>query len=205
MHRSDRMPLAISKHSSRCVSSLVLLLISPAISPLSPPVVHPGGELFADAGLHQASSADQVEAGSLEASYYDVRLRRPGVFSGPGLGRVKVVFPASPFGVAVTPDGNYVYDLHISGERLPPTRGFFYIVWLASSDLRIVKKVGKLEGGETLRAMVDFDNKFVVFVSVEASVDVVEPQGRIIVRAMSRSSGMHGMFSHGFCPPDAAC
>lgn len=137
--------------------------------------------------------------------FYSMVLRRPGVHTGSGYGNVTVAFPETPFGVAVTPGGTYIYDLVISGERLPRRRNGVFVAWVAPNSLDEIRKIGEIARGDSLRTRVDFDNKFVVFISEEAHSEIDEPQGRVIGRAISRSSRMDGLFSHGFCPPDAPC
>lgn len=136
--------------------------------------------------------------------FYGIVLRRPGEVRGPGLGDVAVAFPDSPFNVAVSRRGHYVYDLQISAARLPSRAGVHHVAWVASSDLQEIRRVGTVARGKSLHTRVDFANKFLVFISAESSPDVEQP-GRIVASGASRSGRMVGMFSHGLCPPDAVC
>lgn len=140
-----------------------------------------------------------------QTPFYEIVLRRPGQLSGRGFGTVTVAFPATPFNVAVTGRGHYVYDLGISSLRLPWRQGVVHMVWVASADLERIDKVGAIGRDESLSFRVDFANKFLVFISEEPSTEVEQPQGRIVARGTSRSGRMDGMFAHGFCPPDAVC
>ena len=140
-----------------------------------------------------------------EKPYYRILLRRPGNPHGPGFGEVKIAFPETPFNVAVTPSGHYVYDLLISVDRARPQAGMTHVAWVASPDLQRVERVGTIGAGEVLQHRLDFDNKFLVFISEESDPEVSEVQGRIVLRGTSRSGQMESMFSHGFCPPDVQC
>ncbi len=140
-----------------------------------------------------------------QTPFYEIVLRRPGQLNGRGFGTVAVAFPETPFNVAVTGRGHYVYDLRISSLRLPWRRGIVNTVWVASADLERIERVGVIARDESLAFRVDFANEFLVFISEESSTDVEQPRGRIVARGLSRSGRMVGMFSHGLCPPDAVC
>lgn len=155
----------------------------------------------AQVGSTAAVASDTVP----QTPFYEIVLRRPGQLSGRGFGTVTIAFPETPFNVAVTGRGHYVYDLRISSLRLPWRPGIVQTVWVASADLERIDKVGAIGRGETLTFRVDFANQFLVFVSEESSTEVEQPQGRIVARGISRSGRMDGMFSHGLCPPDAVC
>lgn len=129
--------------------------------------------------------------------YYGIVLRRPGaLLIDRGLGYATVSFPETPFNVALTRQGHYIYDLLVSARGLPPGRGT-YVLWLASPDLTHLEKVGVIDRESTLRARAAFDNKFVLFITEEASADVDRPAGRVVLRGISRSARMESMFSHG--------
>lgn len=152
-------------------------------------------------GTEFATAADTLRG----VPYYGITLRRPGDPRGPRFGYATVAFPESPFNVAVTSRGHYVYDLSVTAERLLPKPGIVFILWIASPDLEHIRKVGVIDRQTTLETRVDFDNKFLVFVTEETSGDVSEPKGRIALRGGSRSGRMESMFAHGLCPPDTQC
>jgi len=147
----------------------------------------------------------ELSAPRTTTDYYDISLRRPGDVRGPAFGKAVVTFPDSPFNVAVTPTGVYVYDVAITVDRLPPLPGVIYVVWVASPNLDRISKAGAIARGETLRASVDFDKKFIIFVTEESSAEVTAPGGRVALQGVSRSGRLESMFSHGFCPPDTQC
>ncbi len=119
----------------------------------------------------------------------------------PGLGRSEgtahVSFAPSPFGIALSPDGRYVYDLALATERLPTPKAGVYVVWVATPSLDQIRRLGVLDAGR-LKGRVDW-NKFLVVVTLEPSADALGAiwQGPIIMRGLSRSGLMHTMAGHG--------
>ncbi|WP_412063123.1 hypothetical protein [Rubrivirga sp. IMCC45206] len=112
-------------------------------------------------------------------------------------GVVGVAFKASPFGVALSPAGEYLYTLDVAISDLAPAPTGAYVVWVTTPDLSRVEKIGVLDDGHRIRGEVAW-NKFLVVVSHEA-----EPQaatrwsGPIVLRGLSRSGRMHTMAGHG--------
>lgn len=152
--------------------------------------------MVTSAGAAERAAPDTVQG----KPFYGIRLTLPGQPFGRQLAHAAVAFPETPFNVAVTERGVYVYDLHVSATGLRPRPGAVHMLWLASPGLDHVEKVGVLEGDEALRTRVAFDNKFLLFVTEEASPDVTRPTGRIVAQGVSRSGRMESMFSHGASP-----
>ena len=105
----------------------------------------------------------------------------------------------SPFGIAVTPDGSYAYDVQLQLERLPDPVEGVYAVWITTTQLDTVIPVGVLEPGQR---EIDADvawNQFLVVVSLERDVASVGERwsGPIVMRGISRSGLMHTMAGHG--------
>ena len=100
---------------------------------------------------------------------------------------------ASPFDVAVTADGNQRYDATLQLADLPPpgTLGPYtrYVAWVAPPSLDPMVKLGPVENGRTALGEISFD-KFLVFVTAEASAAVTERAGRMVLRGMSPSVRM---------------
>lgn len=134
------------------------------------------------------------------SDYYAVELvptrSVPGTQRSRGIAEVRP--PESPFGMAVTADGSYVYDLEVrlEGLRAPP-RGA-YVGWVAPPDLTSIARLGTFDEALALRGRVAF-NKFLVIVTLEPSPDDEADrwQGPIVMRGMSRSGLMHTMIGHG--------
>lgn len=125
----------------------------------------------------------------------------------PGTARLRgsaaVTFVHSPFGVAVSADGSYTYDVHLEFEGLPPApRGGAWAVWLTKSDLSEISYAGVVEPGEAFSGRVGW-NKFLAIVTLEDPADLAVEggparwSGPVVTRGMSRSGMMHTMAGHG--------
>ncbi len=135
-------------------------------------------------------------------AYYRIDLvttrRVPGTsFSG---GSADVTFRnESPFGIALAEDGSYHYDVRIAFDALPEPPSGVYAVWVTSTQLDRVIRVGALAPGQrAIDAAVDW-NQFLVVVSLEPSAEGVGARwsGPIVMRGISRSGLMHTMAGHG--------
>jgi len=131
--------------------------------------------------------------------YYAIDLfttrRVPGSLRATGV--ANVTFRPSPFGVALSPTGSYVYDLAITIEDLSPAPSGAYVAWVTTPDLSTVERLGTLDDTHRARGTVAW-NKFLVVVSLEADPEAVERwSGPIVLRGMSRSGKMHTMAGHG--------
>lgn len=118
-------------------------------------------------------------------------------------GTAAVTFAHSPFGVAVSADGSYAYDVHLNLEGLPAAPpGSAWAVWLTKSDLSEINYAGVLEPGADFSGRVGW-NKFLAIVTLEdpAALEVeggpARWQGPVVTRGMSRSGRMHTMAGHG--------
>jgi len=134
-------------------------------------------------------------------AYYAIDLFTTKNVPGTGLasGRADVtVSAASPFSVAVGPDGSYVYDLEISLERMRAPREGVLVAWVTTSDLSEVRRVGALDGELRARGTVAW-NQFLVVLTWEAEDDPSAEAwaGPVALRGMSRSGMMHTMVGHG--------
>lgn len=115
------------------------------------------------------------------------------------VGKADVNFASSPFGVAVSAEGHYVYDLTVSVSNLPAApAGSAYVVWITTPNLDEVLQLGALSPGEAVKGRVDW-NKFLVVVSLENGGGEPAPrwQGPIVMRGLSRSGLMHTSAGHG--------
>lgn len=140
----------------------------------------------------------------------------------PGLGRAGgkglVTYDESPFGISVTENGHYVYDLTVAAQHLPDREDGRYVAWVTTPDLSAIERIGPLDEHLEATANVAF-NKFLVVVTFErldagaaqsGSSAAAAPvsslnarsatsswQGPIVLRGMSRSGLMHTMAGHG--------
>ena len=115
------------------------------------------------------------------------------------VGVADVNFASSPFGVAVSADGRYIYDLLVSVSNLPAApEGSAYIVWITTPSLDQVRRLGSLSPDQAVSGRVDW-NKFLVVVSLEETGIGPLPRwkGPIVMRGLSRSGLMHTSAGHG--------
>lgn len=146
----------------------------------------------AAAGLMPSRAAG--EARCLPPDPFLVQLVPTAHANGAG-GTVELRFAESPFGVTVTKDGHHLYDAKMITRNLR-SRGDVLVVWAATPELDRVQKLGVLDEDGALEARIAF-NKFLVFVTAEASADVERWSGPILLRGISPSGRMHTMAGHG--------
>jgi len=133
------------------------------------------------------------------SSYYEIALVTTKRVAGTGLakGTAQVNFAASPFGVAVSPEGSYIYDLELQIERLKPPKKGVYTAWVSTPNLDEIKRLGVFDESFALSARVEW-NKFLIVITLEPSAEATDTwQGPIILRGMSRSGLMHTLAGHG--------
>jgi hypothetical protein len=140
-----------------------------------------------------------ISAPLLPSQYYGIEMvttrRVPGTGRATGAG--SVAFARSPFGVAVSSSGTYVYDLSLAVDRIKAPRRGAYTAWAAAPDLEDVVRLGVLEEGQLVSGRVDW-NKFLVIVTLEPSAEPTDSwQGPVVMRGMSRSGMMHTLAGHG--------
>ena len=133
-------------------------------------------------------------------AYYAVDLvttrKLPGTGRASGTGHV--TFAASPFGVALAPDGSYLYDVEVqlTGMRVP-TSGVL-VAWVTTTQVDQIRRLGALDEHLSVQGRVGW-NKFLVVVTLEPTDDAGATtwSGPIALRGMSRSGMMHTMAGHG--------
>ena len=124
-----------------------------------------------------------------------VRLRATG--SGQGaVGSMELLMSESPFGVTVSEEGRYQYEVTLTLERLRRRPGRVYVAWATTPDLDRVHKLGVVGDAMAVSARVEW-TKFLVLVSEEASADVERWSGPILLTGLSPSALMHTMAGHG--------
>ena len=132
--------------------------------------------------------------------YYKIDLvstrKVPGSGQAEGIGYVS--YQSSPFGISLTQEGTYIYDLSIEIEGLKPPRKGVYVAWVTTPDLKNVRLVGVLDESMRLKDQIDW-NKFLVVISLEAGPHQVGERwnGPIVLRGLSKSGFMHTMAGHG--------
>lgn len=157
-------------------------------------------------GVESTARASAFPADTLKGSdYFAVDLEPLRTAPSPASGKAAVWFSDSPFGVAVTVEGFYIWEFALRVQDLPRRPNATYVAWLAAPDLDPLHKLGVVEEGRELTGRVDFDNQFILFVTAEEDADVEKPRGRIMLRGISRSGYLDSFFSHGFCPRNEEC
>ena len=150
------------------------------------------------AGLGNPCSMTDLPTPNLP--YYAIEMvktgRVPGTGRSRGIGQAS--FARSPFGVSITPDGTYIYDLTIGFERLKTQKQSHYTVWLTTSEIDQVKRLGVLDRNGSVSGRVEW-NKYLVVLTLEPEDDpgATKWSGPIVSRGLSRSGMMHTMAGHG--------
>lgn len=136
---------------------------------------------------------------------YRIPLNGTGV--GSRLSGVATLMPArSPFGIATTPDGHFVFAIDVLVPTLPPPTSFssaamVFEAWVASANLDRVERLGTLVPGTPTRGRVAM-TKFMVVISAESKPGGAKWSGPIVMRGNSPSSYLtnfsgHTMFNGG--------
>ena len=113
-------------------------------------------------------------------------------------GTAHVSFVDSPFGLAMTPDGSYLYDVQLTVSGLGQVSGGTYVAWISTPDLSEVLRLGPLSADGLAHGQVSW-NKFIVIVTLESQDHPLGDrwQGPVALRGLSRSGLMHTMAGHG--------
>jgi suppressor of ftsI len=123
--------------------------------------------------------------------------------AGDAAGMVALTRPWSPFGVTVTPQGHHRHELTAWIARLPDpaSLGDFtsYVAWATPLSLSPVVRLGEVTEGRNDLGEVAF-NKYLVLITAEASADVTERTGPLILRGRSPSSRMEAHDLLAFAP-----
>jgi hypothetical protein len=114
-------------------------------------------------------------------------------------GSARMVFSASPFGVAVTPDGHASYDVQVSASGLPEpsTLGAYsaYVAWAASTDLSTWQRLGPVSNGTSTVGPVDM-NKFLFVITAESDSMAPSHTGPTVLHGTSPSGWLQSFLSH---------
>lgn len=105
---------------------------------------------------------------------------------------------SSPFSVSLGPDGSYVYDVHVSLDRMKPPRSGTLVAWVTTPQLDQIERMGALDENLQASGKVSW-NKFLVVITLEPEddPDAATWAGPVAFRGMSRSGMMHTMVGHG--------
>ncbi len=129
---------------------------------------------------------------------YDIKLfstaRAPAVE-----GEARLVYAASPFGVAVTADGHARYDIQVTASKLPAPSSLgnytAYVAWEVATDLSVWKRLGTITNGRATVGPAEM-NKFLFVITAEAdSADTVHA-GPTILHGHSPSGWLQSFLTH---------
>lgn len=111
----------------------------------------------------------------------------------------RLVYAASPFGIAVTADGHASYDVVIDAAGLPDpaTMGAFtaYVAWAASTDLSRWVRLGVVKNGRSTVGQIEM-NKFLLVVTAEASEAPATHAGPTVLHGTSPSGWLQNFLTH---------
>ena len=107
-------------------------------------------------------------------------------------GKAKPTPARSPFGLAMTEDGYFIFNIEVEAATLPPIAAFgpayqTYVAWITSNDLSKVVRIGAFQAGESVKGTVAM-NKYMVIVTAETKPDGEKWAGPIVLRGRSPSS-----------------
>jgi hypothetical protein len=129
-----------------------------------------------------------------QAGPYDIPLAPTA--SAPGAsGHARLLFAASPFGVAVTADGRASYDVAITLGGLPSPGGGAVVAWAVSPDLSQWQRLGVVANGTTTLGRIEL-NKFLLVITAEPQVDVATHSGPVLLRGFSPSTWLQRFITH---------
>ena len=149
------------------------------------------GASFFEAGVARPSqSGGRPDRPASDLHCIDLLSTRRG---GDATGVVALSRPWSPFGVTVSAEGRHRHELTawIAGLPDPATLGPYatYVAWATPLVLDPVVKLGEVRNGRNDLGEVAF-NKYLVLVTAEASAEVSERTGPLVIRGRSPSSRM---------------
>ena len=114
-------------------------------------------------------------------------------------GSARLVFAASPFGVAVTADGRAQYDIQVTAADLPAPSSLgsytTYVAWAATPDLSNWVRLGTIQNGTSIVGHVDL-NKFLLVITAEADSAPAQHAGPTILHGTSPSGWLQSFLNH---------
>lgn len=114
-------------------------------------------------------------------------------------GTARLVYAASPFGVAVTADGRAQYDIQVMAAELPApsSLGAFtaYVAWAATPDLSTWVRLGTIGNGTSTVGHVDL-NKFLLVITAEADSAPARHAGPTVLHGTSPSGWLQSFLNH---------
>jgi FtsP/CotA-like multicopper oxidase with cupredoxin domain len=172
--------------SGRSIASAQIADVSPLCSDRPPAT---GAAFLATNDRPQRSGARSARPAS-DLSCIDLWSTTRG---GDAAGVVELRRPWSPFGVTVTADGRHRHQLIAWIDRLPDPAQLgpytAYVAWATPLSLDPVIRLGEVRNGRNELGEIAL-NKYLLWVTAEASADVTRREGPLVVRGRSPSARM---------------
>jgi len=119
--------------------------------------------------------------------------------AGSASGSARLVYAASPFGVAVTADGRSRYDVQIITKNLPAPETFgayhAFVVWAVTPDLAEWRRLGALGKGVTTVGEIDW-NKFLLVIQAAPDSGTATHAGPTVLHGTSPSGWLQIFMNH---------
>jgi hypothetical protein len=152
---------------------------------------------LAGAGGGSASMAQDTTAGPA-GSPWDMPL-----FAAPAAphatGHARLVYAASPFGVAVDADGRTRYDVEITAADLPSAeslgRYHAFVAFAVTPDLTQWRRLGAVHDGTVTVGEVDW-NKFLLVIAASPDSNSTSHAGPTVLHGTSPSGWLQTFLSH---------
>lgn len=129
---------------------------------------------------------------------YDIALL-PTAVAPAASGHARLVYAASPFGIAVTADGRARYDVQVTAAGLPcagsPSTAGACVAWATSTDLAKWVRLGTVTNGTTTVGHVDM-NKFLLVITAEPDSTSLTHAGPTVLHGTSPSGWLQNFLSH---------
>ncbi len=130
---------------------------------------------------------------------YRIPLQGTGAYS--RLDGEALLTPArSPFGIAITTDGHFVFNIAVTAPVLPPPSSFgsqftTYVAWVTTASLDRVERLGAITAGVPTKGRVAMP-KFLVVISAESNATGAKWAGPIVMKGTSPSNYLTNFSSH---------
>ena len=129
---------------------------------------------------------------------YDIKLL-PTKAAPAASGHARLVYAASPFGIAVTADGRARYDVQVTAAGMPRAdssgAAVAHVAWAASTDLAKWERLGTVTNGTTTVGHVDM-KKFLLVITAERDSTTLTHAGPTELHGTSPSGWLQSFLSH---------
>ena len=140
----------------------------------------------------QATCSGSPLASGADNDLYCIELLPASDVSGAS-GVARLIPPSSPFGIAVSPAGEQLYDVEFTLTSLPDAaslgRYSTFVAWATTPQLHPVIRLGEVRRGTVRLGRVPFD-RFLILITAESSATPRERSSRLVLRGTSASVRM---------------